>query len=95
MILRENLNGVRRARLFGTDDEARAPLHKKSSVMLGSRIPDDVVMRYADGKLPCSLRIPLRAAPLLSPAFGSAIREWRRFSATLRELDAGFEFRQR
>ena len=39
--------------------------------MLESRIPDDVVMRHADGELPWPLRIPLRAALLLSPDFGS------------------------
>ena len=63
--------------------------------MLGSRIPDDVVMQYADGELPWSLRIPLRAALLLSPRLRHRIREWRRFSATLRELGAGLESRQR
>ena len=56
--------------------------------MLGSRIPDDVVMRYADGELPWSLRIPLWAALLLSPRLRQRIRECRRFSATLRDLGA-------
>ena len=63
--------------------------------MLGLRIPDEVVMRYADGELPWSLRISLGAALLLSPHLRQRIREWRRFSATLRELGAGFESRQR
>ena len=63
--------------------------------MLGSRIPDDVVMLYADGELSWSLRMPFRAALLLTPGLRQRIREWRRFSAILRELGAGFESRQR
>ena len=57
--------------------------------MLGSRIPDLVVMRYADGELPWALRIPLWAALLLSPRLRQRIREWRRFSATVRKLGVG------
>ena len=52
-------------------------------------MPDDLVMRYADGELPWSLRILLRAALLLSPRLRHRIREWRRFPATLRELGVG------
>ena len=57
--------------------------------MLESRIPDEVVMRYTDGELPWSLWIPLRVALLLSPRLRRRVREWRRFSATVRELTAG------
>ena len=57
--------------------------------MLGPRIPDEVVMRYADGELPWPLRLPLGSALLLSPRLRQRIREWRRFSATLRELGVG------
>ena len=59
--------------------------------MLRSRIPDDVVMRYVDGELPWSLRLPLRAALLLSPRLRQRIREWRLLSASLRELGPRFE----
>ena len=64
-------------------------LYKRSQVMLGSRIPDEVVMRYADGELPLYLQIPIRAALVLSPRLRQRVRNWRRFSATTRELCAG------
>ena len=59
--------------------------------MFRSRIPDDVVMRYVDDELPWSLRIPFRAALLLSPRLRQRIREWRLLSASLREIGPCFE----
>ena len=54
--------------------------------MLGYRIPDVVVMRYADGELPWIQRIPLRGALLLSPRLRQRVRNWRLFSRTVIEL---------
>ena len=57
--------------------------------MLGSRISDEAVMRYADGALPWYLRIPIAAALVLSPLLRQRVLRWRRFSATVRELSSG------
>ena len=62
--------------------------------MLGSTIPHEIVIRFADGELPWSLRLRLGAALPLSTRLRQPIRELRRFSATLRELGAGFEPRK-
>ena len=48
-------------------------------------------MRYVDGELSWSLRLPLRAALLLSPRLRQRIREWRLLSASLREIGPRFE----
>ncbi len=46
-------------------------------------------MRYADEELPWYLRIPIRAALVLSPQLRQRVRNWQRFSATTKELCAG------
>ena len=57
--------------------------------MLGSLIPDLVVMRYVDDELPWLLWIPVRAAVLLSPRLRRRVRTWQRISDIVKELSAG------
>ena len=58
--------------------------------MPGFKISDDFIMRYVDGELPWSVRIPFRAALLLFPRLRQRVGDWRGFSALVRELGAGF-----
>ena len=69
--------------------DLRRTVATRAQVMLGSCVSDVVLMRYVDDELPWVLRIPVRAAIMLSPRLRRRVVVWRKLSHIVASLDAG------